>query len=197
MKQKYIALLLCMGMLTGCSQIDKKEGWHCAALLHNVFSDTPYIIDLDHAIDQMKAMETYPLNLTEDYQLTGFFDQDVSLNPENCANPEDVNDLTYETAKYGDNWYFDLDDPENYISNLPADLMPDLIRITYSPKGNITVNEREAIVISFCYQKSKPGISDDGMAFVWYNGPDPTGGVWNWEEQKSEDEFSGKFTADD
>jgi len=175
--------MICISF-SACSETKtetKTDGWYCEELLHNTFDDTPYITDVAYTLEHMNPMKAYPLNLTDDYILTGFFQQDVSLAPENAVSwsREELKEKSYADAVYNDSWYFDLEHPEEYIS-LPEDLMPDFIRITYSPRGSIVVNERESIMISFSYWNAEKTFASDGMVFTWFNGPDTTGGTWNW-----------------
>lgn len=186
----FLSLLAVCVSFSACSETKTEirtepetDGWYCEELLHNTFSDTPYITDVSYTLEHLNPMKAYPLNLTDDYILTGFFLQDVSLAPEHAVSwsSEDLKNKPYAEAVYNDSWYFDLDHPAEYIS-LPDDLMPDFIRITYSPCGNIAVNERESVIISFSYQNAEKTFASDAMAFTWFNAPDTTGGTWNWND---------------
>ncbi len=185
--KKIICILLAVSCISfsACSKSEQtasgKNGWYCEEILHNTFDDTPYITDVSYALEHMNPMKNYPLNLTEESILTGFFQQDISLNPENAVewSREELKDISYADAKYNDSWYFDLENPAEYIT-LPEDLMPDFIRVTYSPKGNVAVNERECIMIGFSYLNAEKTATSDGMVFTWFHGEDTTGGTWNW-----------------
>ena len=160
------------------------DGWHCEELFHTK-SREPYRITEEQEADDRAALDGYynmPLELTEDWIIKGWFDQDVSIAIENASDCLDsARDKTaYADAAYGDTWYFDLTEPEKYVHGLPDRLMPDAIRISYMPRGSVIVNERECIMINFCYANEAGDAVTDAMGFTIFNGPDTTSG-WNWE----------------
>lgn len=160
------------------------EGWHCEELFHTKNAEPLRIPEEQEAADRetLNVYYTMPLELTEDWTIKGWFDQDVSIaigNASDCS--EDAREKTaYADAEYGDTWYFNISDPENYVHGLPERLMPDFIRISYMPRGSIIVNERECILINFCYYNEAGDAVSDAMGFTCFNGPDTTDG-WNWE----------------
>ncbi|MCR4645584.1 MAG: hypothetical protein K5695_09285 [Oscillospiraceae bacterium] len=200
MWKKAAAILVTMGMLTagtGCSTLTtvnqpdsisekpaqaNQNGWHCEELFHTK-NEEPYRIQ-DEAGDR-QSLDIYynaPLTLTEDWIIRDWFDQDVSIAIEKADDYSDSakEKTSYADAAYGDTWYFNISDPEHYVHGLPEHLMPDLIRISYMPRGSVIVNERECILINFCYYNEAGDAVTDAMGFTCFNGPDTTSG-WNWE----------------
>ncbi|MBP0972432.1 MAG: hypothetical protein J5851_00840 [Oscillospiraceae bacterium] len=209
MWKKAAAILVMMGMLmagTGCSTLTtvnqpdsvpakpaqaNQNGWHCEELFHTK-NEEPLRIPEEQEEADRETLNVYynmPMELTEDWTIKGWFDQDVSIAIGNTSDCSDSarGKTSYESAEYGDTWYFNINDPENYVHGLPERLMPDFIRISYMPRGSIIVNERECILINFCYYNEAGDAITDAMGFTCFNGPDTTDG-WNWGIDISESE---------
>ena len=201
MWKKMTAALITAGMLlscTGCvftqvrenSTAEKQQidGWHCEELFHTK-SQEPYRISEEQEAADRETLSVYynmPLELTEDDTIRGWFDQDVSIAIGNASDCLDSarGKTSYADAAYGDTWYFDLTEPEKYVHGLPDRLMPDAIRISYMPKGSVIVNERECIMINFCYTNEAGDAVTDAMGFTIFNGKDTTDG-WNWNTSQN------------
>lgn len=202
MWKKAMAAFAAAGMLLACtacsftksreeqSTPDKpaQDGWHCEELFHTK-NQEPYRIPEEQEESDRAELGTYavkPLELTEDWTITGWFDQDVSIAIDKASEcSESAKEKTsYADAVYGDIWYFDLDEPERYVHGLSERLMPDYLRISYMPKGSIIVNERECILISFGYENEAGDAISDSMVFTYFNGPDTTDG-WNWNTSQN------------
>ena len=159
------------------------NGWHCEELFHTK-NQEPYRIPQEQEESDRAELGVYAdkgLVLTNDWTITGWFDQDVSIAIDKAAECSESakGKTSYADAEYGDTWYFDIVDPAGYVHGLPERLMPDYIRISYMPKGSIIVNERECILINFSYVNEAHDAVSDSMAFTYFNGPDTTNG-WNW-----------------
>ena len=174
MKIRYTALAAAGMLLTltacGGTDLDTTEGWHCNAYQHQTYSSARLTDDaaLSAAMDPLKEAS---LSLSDSYDLTGFFTQSVSLSAEKSSSVSQpgLSGKAYADAAYNDCWYFVLNDPSQYLS-LPADLMPQMVRITYAPKGCLSSDDRESVIISFNYLDTSDNTTD-AVVFTWYNGP--------------------------
>lgn len=129
-------------------------------------------------IDLIALKDVY---ITDEGILKGLFEEDFDLS--NADDTEEVatsNDSFFEDVYYGKTIYYDIDNPEEYLTGVPDEAMPDSVRISFNPEGSSICGERRNVTVSLGYKHDK----DDkytyaALAFQYFPGNALTEDEWN------------------
>ncbi len=119
----------------------------------------PYDLDASNWVYDFMQKDVH----ISDGVLTGLFEKDLDLSQLECTESENDNEyISPKDVFYRPTQRYDIDNPSDYLTGVPEEAIPDLIRISYSPDGDMLVSERPCIVVAFCY-KHQP---EDETAYV-------------------------------
>ena len=126
------------------------DRWYVTSNIHTIIehgAQLPFDTDAPWVETYMKK-EIY---VDDDLVLHGLFETPYDLHDAVLAEVSPPSGPLLADFQYGDCYYYDINDPENWLTDVPAEAMPTRIRISYSPYGSITVDERPEVFANFLY----------------------------------------------
>lgn len=165
--------------VTGNDEIrPNTERYYCPYAIpsiHETGAKLPF--DIDNEWVDMIALKD--VHITEDGFLSGLFEEDFDLSKAEYAGENDNSNTFSVDVYYGPTKMYDINNPEDYLTDIPEEAIPASIRISYSPDGDIVVGERQCVRVSFCYKYTKEDeYSYVALAFQYFPGNALTEDEW-------------------
>ncbi len=152
--------------------------------IHETDAELPFDID-EKWIDMIALKDVH---ITEDGILSGFFEENFDLSKAEYAGESDNFDSFIKDAFFRSTKRYDINNPEDYLTGVPEEAMPDSIRISYSPDGDIAVGERRCVYVSFCYKHTKEDeYSYVALMFQYFPGNALTEDEWCAVKENAEE----------
>ena len=155
------------------------ERYYCPYAISSIFESGAELPFEDKEWVDMITLKD--VHITEDGILSGFFEEDFDLSKAEYAGENENNnsDSFIKDAFFRPTKMYDIDAPEDYLTGVPKEAIPDSIRISYSPDGDIVVGERRCVRVSFCYKHTKQDeYSYVALAFQYFPGNSLTEDEW-------------------
>lgn len=128
------------------------------------------------------------VHITEDGILSGFFEENFDLSQAEYIGEDENDNYILKDAFFRPTKRYDINNPEDYLTGVPEEAMPDSIRISYSPDGDIAVGERRCVKVSFCYKHTKEDeYSYVALVFQYFSGNALTEDEWCAVKENAEE----------